>query len=92
MAYALHCFQILPFLLKILLCISFCNAYKVLFLAPFHGKSHFLFMKSFVLTLLDRGHHVTYLTSNSMKHLNLANYTEYLIDPPFDFDSISKSM
>lgn len=42
-------------------------------------------MASFVRALLDRGHHVTYLTGESMQHLNLANYTEILVDPPFDF-------
>lgn len=43
-------------------------------------------MASFVRALLDRGHHVTFLTGTSMEHLNLANYTEILVDPPFDFE------
>lgn len=47
-------------------------------------------MQAFVRALLDRGNEVTYLTSNSMAHLKLANYTEYLIEPAFDFDSVCK--
>lgn len=68
--------------------VTLCNAYKVLFLAPVIGKSHFLFMQTIVRALLDRGHEVSYLTSNSLNHLKLANYTEYLVDPPFDFGSL----
>lgn len=66
------------------------DGYKVLFLGPFNGKSHFLYMQSFVLALLDRGHEVTFLTSQSLNHLKLENYTEVLIDPPFDLYSLCK--
>lgn len=64
-----------------------CNAYKVLVLCPMNGKSHFLYMSTFAHALLDRGHEVTYLTSGSLSHLKLANYTEVLIDPPFNVPS-----
>lgn len=64
------------------------DGYRVLFLGPFNGKSHFLYMQSFVLALLERGHEVTFLTSHSMNHLKLENYTEILIDPPFDLHSL----
>lgn len=66
------------------------NGYKILVLGPTNGPSHFLYVSSFVRALLDRGHEVTYLTSNSLKKFNLANYTEVLIDPPFDFLSRCK--
>lgn len=66
------------------------DGYKVLFLGPFNGKSHFLYMQSFVLALLDKGHEVTFLTSQSLNHLKLKNYTEILIDPPFDLHSLCK--
>lgn len=66
------------------------NGYKILFLGPFNGKSHFLYCQTFVKELINRGHEVTYLTSNSLKHLNMANYTEVLIDPPLDLSQISK--
>lgn len=66
------------------LLVTVCNAYKVLVLGPMNGKSHFLYISTFVRVLLDRGHEVTYLTSNSLSKLNLANYTEVLIDPPLD--------
>lgn len=62
-----------------------CNAYKVLVLGPMSAPSHFLYVSSFVRALLDRGHEVTYLTSNSLSKLNSANYSEILIDPPYDF-------
>lgn len=79
-----HHFVTLSFL------ITLCNGYKVLLLAPINGKSHFLYMSSFARALLDRGHEVTFLTSNSLSHLKLANYTEVLIDPPQDLMSFSK--
>lgn len=66
------------------------NAHKVLILAPFNGKSHFLYIQTFVLSLLERGHETTLLTSHSMSHLKLKNYTEILIDPPFDIYSLCK--
>lgn len=65
-----------------LICLS--NGYKILMMGPFNGKSHFLYLQHFVRALLDRGHEVTFLTSQSMSQLNLVNYTEVLIDPPFD--------
>lgn len=59
-------------------------------MVPFNGKSHFLYMQSFVKALLERQHEVTLLTSFSMLDLKLANYTEVLIDKPFDFSSQSE--
>lgn len=47
-------------------------------------------MSSFVRNLIDRGHEVTYLTGNSLKHLNLTNYTEILIEPSIE-ESHSKT-
>ncbi|XP_055308151.1 UDP-glycosyltransferase UGT5-like, partial [Sitodiplosis mosellana] len=78
--------------LKIFLALSIfvtlSNGYKVLFMGTFNGKSHSLNMQSFVKALLNRGHEVTFLTSQSMGNVNLANYTEILIDPPFDIHSL----
>lgn len=62
----------------------------MLLLAPINGKSHFLYISSFAKALLERGHEVTFLTSNSLSHLKLANYTEVLIDPPLDLLGMSK--
>lgn len=84
MHYIFHSLQNLQVFVLLSACLALCNGYNVLFLAPLNGKSHFLYMSSFVRALLDRGHKVTFLTSNSLSHLNLANYTEVLIDPPFD--------
>lgn len=77
-------FVVLPLFLAL------CNGYKVLFLAPMNVKSISMYMSSFVTSLLDRGHEVTFLTSNSLKHLKLANYTEVLIDPPLNLLSKCK--
>lgn len=46
-------------------------------------------MQSFIKAVLDRGHQVTFVTSQSIKYLNLTNYTEVLIDPPFELYSLS---
>lgn len=77
----------LRIVLALTLFVTICNGYKVLFLAPMNGKSHFLYLQNFVHALLKRGHEVTFLTSNSLSHLKLANYTEVLIDPPIDLTS-----
>lgn len=66
------------------------NGYKILFLAPLNGKSHWLYMTKFVMALTDRGHEVTFITSNSLKPFMLANYTEVLIDPPLETESASE--
>lgn len=71
-------------MLPIVLAAVTVSGYKVLVLGPMNGKSHFLYVSSFVKALQGRGHEVTFLTSNSLMHLKLANYSEVLIDPPLD--------
>ena len=66
------------------------NGYKILFLAPLNGKSHWLYMSKFVMALTDRGHEVTFITSNSLMKFKLANYSEVLIDPPLQMESASE--
>lgn len=61
------------------------NGYKILVLAPFNGKSHWLFMEKIVKSLLQRGHEVTAITSFKTAE-PIANYTEVLIDPPMDME------
>lgn len=61
-------------------------------MGPFNGKSHFLYLQHFVRALLDRGHEVTFLTSQTMSQLNLANYSEVLVDPPFDVHSLCENI
>lgn len=68
---------------------TFSHGFKVLVLGPFNGKSHFLYMQSFVRALLQRGHEVTFLSSNTLGDSNLANYTEVLIDPPLNLQNYS---
>lgn len=69
-------------------CATFSNGYKVLLIGTFNGKSHFLYIQAFANALLNRGHQVTLITSQSMNQTNLTNYTEVLIDPPFDIHSM----
>lgn len=75
-----------------MLCLSLhiVGSYKILFLAPFNAKSHWLFLENFVKALLQRQHEVTCITSISLSGTQPANYTEVLIEPPLDFEAISK--
>lgn len=41
-------------------------------------------MTEFVKAILDRGHEVTFLTVQSLSHLNLKNYTEIQVNIPLD--------
>ncbi|XP_055588576.1 UDP-glycosyltransferase UGT4-like [Uranotaenia lowii] len=56
---------------------------KILVLVPFPAPSHWLWLEHFVQELLNRGHMVTAITNfaSPEKH---ENYTEILIDPPYD--------
>ncbi|ETN60503.1 UDP-glucuronosyltransferase 2B28 [Anopheles darlingi] len=56
---------------------------KVLFLVPFPAPSHWLWIEHFIKELLTRGHEVTAITNFAAKELH-PNYTEILIDPPYD--------
>lgn len=66
------------------------QGYKILFLVPINGKSHWNYMRVFVKELLYRGHEVTCVTSITMGDSKLQNYTEILIDPPFDMQNLSE--
>lgn len=67
---------------------SIASGSQILFLAPFTAKSHWLYLQSFVKALLKRGHHVTCITSNPFEDQNKINYTEILIDPPLNMETI----
>uniref|UniRef100_A0A182PLS9 UDP-glycosyltransferases domain-containing protein n=1 Tax=Anopheles epiroticus TaxID=199890 RepID=A0A182PLS9_9DIPT len=56
---------------------------KILFLVPFPAPSHWLWIEHFVKELLSRGHEVTAITNFPAKEPH-RNYTEVLIDPPYD--------
>ncbi|XP_041775418.1 uncharacterized protein LOC121595468 [Anopheles merus] len=56
---------------------------KILFLVPFPAPSHWLWIEHFVKELLSRGHEVTAITNFPAKEAH-RNYTEILIDPPYD--------
>lgn len=66
------------------------DGYRILVVVPINGKSHGLYMESFLKEFLNRGHEITCITSFKMSGPKLNNYTEILIDPPFDMQSMSK--
>uniref|UniRef100_A0A182NU14 Peptidase S1 domain-containing protein n=1 Tax=Anopheles dirus TaxID=7168 RepID=A0A182NU14_9DIPT len=62
--------------------LSAADGYKILFLVPFPGPSHWLMLKHFIRELTDRQHEVTCITSFPYGE-QLAHYEEILIDPPY---------
>lgn len=49
-----------------------------------------MYLNLFVEELINHGHEVTFVTSNTMGGHEHENYTEILIDPPHNFHSVSK--
>lgn len=76
-------------LATILVCqlLTVTSAYNILFMVPFPGPSHWLFMVKFVDELLERGHQLTVVTSFPRKGPINENYTEILMNPVYDFPS-----
>lgn len=62
------------------------QCYNILLLAPFNGVSHWLFLSHFIRQLDSRGHAVTAITGIPLAGKISSNYTEILIDPPFDLE------
>uniref|UniRef100_A0A1B0CBS4 Udp-glucoronosyl and udp-glucosyl transferase n=1 Tax=Lutzomyia longipalpis TaxID=7200 RepID=A0A1B0CBS4_LUTLO len=56
---------------------------RILFMAPFPVPSHWFWLNSIVEGLLDKGHEVTAITNFRAKQPHV-NYTEIILDPPFD--------
>lgn len=65
------------------------NAYKILVLVPTTEENNWNYMQIFIDKLMNRGHEITCITSQTATHLFQVhrNYTEILIDPPFKVDS-----
>lgn len=59
------------------------QAYNILFLVPFPGPSHYIFIGNFIKELLARGHDVTSITNFKLSE-NSTKYKEILIDPQYD--------
>lgn len=66
------------------------QGHKILVIVPMHGKSHWNYMKVFINELINRGHELTCITSISMGEHKPANYTEILIDPPYEIQNIGE--
>lgn len=67
-----------------------CNGYKILFITTVSGKSHWLFLQHIIRELIDRQHELTVITPFLWPGTKPVNYTEVLIDPPFNIESICK--
>lgn len=67
--------------------VTFVHGYKILVAIPINGKSHMVYMEVFIRELINRGNEVTCITSIPISGEKPQNYTEILIDPPFDMFS-----
>lgn len=72
----------------LLLFLGAINGYKILLLTPYKANSHWLFLQHIIKALLERHHEVTVITSNTWNGIKPDNYTEVLIDPPFDDEKV----
>lgn len=70
--------------------LSITNGHKILFMVPFNGPSHWILMQNFVKALVERGHEVTAIVNAPITKFHSPNYTEILIEPPFDVKQICK--
>lgn len=71
------------FILAVICLFGTVDSLKILFMAPFPVPSHWFWLNSVVEGLLDRGHEVTAITNFPAKKPHL-NYTEIILDPPYD--------
>jgi glucuronosyltransferase len=60
------------------------GAAKILGVFPFPGKSHSVMLLPLMKELANKGHEVTVITNFRLNE-KIANYTEILIEPMFDF-------
>ena len=75
------------FIISLVACVN--GHKKVLFIAPINGHSHWNYLKIFIRELINREYDVTCITSIRMNDKSLSNYTEILIDPPFNLVNMS---
>ncbi|XP_055713156.1 UDP-glucosyltransferase 2 [Phlebotomus papatasi] len=71
------------FILAVICLFGTVDSLKILFMAPFPVPSHWFWLNSVVEGLLDRGHEVTAITNFPAKKPH-SNYTEIILDPPYD--------
>lgn len=82
-------FGIFAFLCTFLLATSV-QGHKILVIVPMHGTSHWNYMKVFISELIDRGHELTCITNIPMGKHKPANYTEILINPPYELHNVGE--
>lgn len=59
-------------------------------MVPFPGPSHWILLQEFAKELLLRGHEVTAIVNKPINNFKSPNYTEILIDKPFNLSSVCK--
>lgn len=57
-------------------------------MVPFASTSHWILLQNYVKELVNRGHAVTAIVNQPITNFTMSNYTEVLIDPPFDLRSV----
>lgn len=77
-------------MILLLAAVSVSNGYKILFLVPFNGPSHWILLQNFVKELVNRDHEVTAIVNTPITNFKSSNYTEILISPSFDLTTICK--
>lgn len=66
------------------------QSHKILVLMPMNGKSHMNYMQVLIRELIIQNHEVSCITSIPLSGTKPNNYTEILIDPPFNMDRMGK--
>lgn len=70
--------------------IAISSGAKILFLGPFPGPSHWFLLQNFIKELVNRGHEVTAIVNKEINNFSSPNYTEILIDPPYDLSQVCR--
>ncbi|XP_055838424.1 UDP-glycosyltransferase UGT5-like [Episyrphus balteatus] len=78
--------KILTLTFVALLVVSYTDAARILAAFVFQAKSHYMMHNVLIKELINRGHEVTFITSNSMNKNLGENYTEVLIDPVYNYE------
>lgn len=75
-------------ILGIQLLLPYIHGYKILYMVPIHGKSHWVYAENFIEALLNKGHEVTCITNFEYRGKPHQNYTDVMIEDPFNFASM----
>lgn len=77
--------KILSLTFVALLIVSYTDAARILAAFVFQAKSHYQMHNVLIKELINKGHEVTFITSNPINQDLGENYTEILIDPVYNY-------